>query len=231
MPLAKKYVDERSPFNDWLTATETKLDLIEQTPLKLESIQESLKELGKIQDDVNTRARDYKSVQQCGEGLLKTAQEDKKVVDAELGKTEKRWVALRTKLESTKDKLEKQQKALEGFEDGVNIMEEVFTPCEAVLAERKPYGLSDEVAKREINKIEELLVTVKQRQPIADKIPKLYEDLTKDAEETEPEAVAMKETVNDIYTKSRDVPEKLQTLKETLEDEVKHLTTFSELIR
>ena len=231
LPLAQKYDEAMSPFVDWLSATETKLDLIEGTVLKQENIQEALKELGTIQDDVSTRVRDYETIQQCGEALLNTAQEDKKVVDAELGNTDKRWAALLKNIQSAADRLEKQQKVLEDFEEGVNIMDEVFTPCEAVLAERKPYGLSDEVAKREINKIDELLATIEERRPVADKIPKLYEDLTEDAEETDPEAVAMKENVNDIYTKNQEVPEKLKSMKEKLENEAGHLATFNELIR
>ncbi len=231
LPLAQKYDEVMSPFIDWLSGTETKLDLIEETALKQENIQEALKELGTIQDDVSTRARDYEAIQQCGDALLNTAQEDKKVVDAEIGNTDKRWAALRKNIQSAFDHLEKQQKTLEDFEEGVNIMDEVFTPCEAVLSERKPYGLSDDVAKREINKIDELLATIEERRPVADKIPKLYEDLTKDAEETDPEAVAMKETVNDINVKYQDVPEKLKSMKGTLESEAEHLATFNELIR
>ena len=231
LPLAQKYDEVMSSFSDWLSATEAKLDLIKEAALKQENIQDALKELATIQDDVSTRTRDYETIQQCGEALLSTAQEDKKVVDAELGSTDKRWAALRKNIQDVEDQLKKQQKTLEDFEEGVNIMNEVFTPCEAVLAERKPYGLSDDVAKGEINKIDELLATIEKRQPVADKIPKLYEDLTKNVEETNPEAVAMKETVNDIYTKYQDVPEKLKSRKEKLENEAKHLATFDELIR
>lgn len=231
LPLAQKYNEVISPFSDWLTVTEAKLDLIEETALKQENIQDALKELATIQDAVSTRARDYETIQQCGEALLSTAQEDKKVVDAELGSTEKRWTALRKKIQDTEDQLKKQQKTLEDFEEGVNIMDEVFTPCEAVLAERKPYGLSDDTAKGEINKIDELLATIEERRPVADNIRKLYEDLTKDVEETNPEAVVMMETVNDIYTKYQDVPEKLKSRKEKLENEAQHLATFNELIR
>jgi DNA repair exonuclease SbcCD ATPase subunit len=231
LPLAQKYDEVMSPFIDWLSATEAKLNLVEETALKQENIKEALKELGTIQDDVNTRARDWETVQQCGEALLNTAQEDKKVVDAEIGKTDKRWAALRKNIESTSDRLQQQRKTLEDFEEGVNIMEEVFTPCEAVLGERKSCGLSDDVVKREINKIDELLATIEERRAVADKIPKLYEDLTKDVEETDPEAVAMKETVNDIYTKYQDVPEKLKSMKGTLENEAEHLAAFNELVR
>ena len=220
-----------APFNDWLSATEAKLDLIKETALKQENIQDALKELATIQDDVNTRNRDYETIQQSGEALLNTAQEDKKVVDAELGSTDKRWAALREKIQDAEDQLKKQRKTLEDFEEGVDIMDEVFTPCEAVLAERKPYGLSDDVAKGETNKIDELLATIEERRPVAEKIPKLYEDLTKDVEETNPEAVAMKETMNDIYTKYEDVPEKLKSRKQQLENEAEHLATFNELIR
>ena len=231
LPLAQKYDGVMSPFIEWLSVTETKLNHVKETALKRENIQEALKELGTIQDDVNTRARDYETIQQCGEALLSTAQEDKKVVDAEIGKTDKRWAALRENIKSASDRLQQQQKTLEDFEEGVNIMEEVLTRCEAVLAERKPYGLSDDVAKREINKIDELLATIEERRAVADKIPKLYEDLTKDVEETDPEAVAMKEKVNDIYSKYQDVPEKLKSMKGTLEKEAEHLAIFNELIR
>lgn len=231
LPLAKKYDEVMSPFIDWLSATETKLNLIEQTALKQENIQESLKELRAIQDDVNTRTRDYEAIQQCGVALLNTAQEDKKAVEAELGNTEKRWTALREKIDSATAQLEKQQKTLEDFEEGVHIIDEVFKPCEVMLAERKPHGLSDEAVKQEINKIDELLAKIEERRTVADKIPKLYEDLTKGTEETDPESVAMKETVTDVCMKYEDVPEKLNALKETLEGEVDHLETFNELIR
>ena len=231
MPLAQKYDEVMAPFNDRLSATEAKLDLIKETALKQQNIEDALKELATIHDDVNTRNRDYETIQQTGEALLNTAQEDKKVVDAELGSTDKRWAALREKIQDAEDQLKKQQKTLEDFEEGVDIMDEVFAPCEAVLAERKPYGLSDDFAKGEINKIDELLATIEERRPVAEKIPKLYEDLTKDVEETDPEAVAMKETMNDIYTKYQDVPEKLKSRKQQLENEAEHLATFNELIR
>ena len=231
LPLAQKYDEVKSTFIDWLTTTETKLDLVEKTALKQENIEEALKELKIIQDDVSTRARDYETLQQSGEALLNSAQDDKKVVDAELGRTDKRWLELQKTIQDTAHRLKKQQKTLEDFEEGVNIMEEVFTPCQAVLAERKPYGLNEEVAKRDVKKIDELLATIDERRPVADKIPNLYDDLTEDTEETNPEAVAMKETVNDIYMKYQEVPEQLKAMKEKLEGEAAHLESFNELIK
>lgn len=231
LPLSRRYYELMTPFNDWLSASEKKLDLIEKTPLKQDSIQDALKELATLQNDVNTRARDYETIKQSGEELLNSAQEDKKVVDAEFGSTDKRWVELRENTQKATGRLEKQQKALEDFEEGVDIIDGVLKPCEAVLAERKPYALRDDVAKGEIEKINELLETIEKRRPVADKIPTIYENLTKDTEDTDPEAVAMKETVNDVYAKYHDVPENLRSLKDKLEDEAEHLASFNKLIR
>ena len=230
-PLAKKYETVKWSFAGWISATEAKMDLIEPKTLKRDTIRDFLLELESIQDNVNVHGRDYDEVQRAGIDLIETAEEDKKVVDTELGNVEKRWVELRKRLELSKKMLEERGKTIENYEERVNVIEEVFASCEPVLVENKPYGLSDNVRKRDVQKIDELLALFEERKPVADELPNVYEELAKDIDENDPNVVVMKEKVNEIYMNFREVPQKLVSKKSTLEKEVEYVSSFNETIR
>lgn len=230
-PLAKNYDIIKTPFVDWISATEANLDSIDPTTLRKDEVREFGQELENLQNEVDAHAREFDGVQRSGKDVMAAADEDKKVIDTELGNTGKRWLELRKRLESTKEELEKREKCLEDYEDRVNIIEEIFASCEPALAERKSYGLSDEGRKRDVTKIDELLNVLEERRPVAEELSKVYEELTNAVDENDPEAAVMNEKVNEIYAKYQELPEKLKLKKATLEKEVEYISKLNTTCR
>lgn len=229
--MAQKYNEASIPFLDWLTAINTRFDLLSLAPLKHERIQNTKKELETIQNEINSQARNYASVEELGKELVNTSQQDSNVIEVELDSVKKRWQTLLNNVQNARDQLKRQENKLEDFEDGVNIMKEVFNPCEAMLSERKPLGLSEEARKQEINKIDQFLTTIEERKPVLEKIPNIYEDLATMCFEDDPEAAIMKESVDNINKKNSEIPKKLQELKETLMQENVYLAKLDAIER
>ena len=230
VPLAKKYRDETQDLKPWLADAEKALQDIRPESSDLETLEKQLKALKELEEDVAEHKPKFDDLNETTPVLVDSCKADKFVVEGGTQDLNKRYDQLAGDVATCKAKLENIKDAVGKFHEAVEPVNELLDRADKLLESHEPTGVDAAKGKGELDKIADMLQTLKEHEPEVKAVESSGEKAMSEFSDKSPAAALLNQEVQAVEQRYRDALDALTNRKAQLENDVVQAEKFNDAL-
>lgn len=231
LPLAKEFHSEMQDIKPWLSAAEKRLQGVEPDVCDHKSIEKQLETLGELKKEIDERRPVVDAAKDTSSSLTDSCSADKYVIEGEEQDVRKRFDNLSCDVSRLEDNLASLKEVLEHYDKALAPVEKLLESAEKSLASGEPTGIDVEKGKAQLKTIEDLLSSLRAREPDVNDLMDAGDKLASALDPKSAEVPRVKKEVEDVSNRYHDLLESLSNEKEKLEKETEKALKFQDALR
>lgn len=231
VPLSRKHKYESQTFKPWLSSAEKRLAGIDPETCDKSTLDKHMKTLKDLDDEVEDRKPDLQELNDTTADLVESCQADKFIIEGDAQDVNKRYDNLADGVDKLKKKVEEVKDAVEKYEDSVVPVEKALEEIEKAIAAHEPVGIDLEKGKSDQKEIDDLFEKLEDLKSEVDKAKGAGDELVDALGDKSPKAAEVKDNVDALADKYKDLKAKLNDHKKKVDEEIKMAEKFNDALQ
>ena len=227
---SQKYDHRAAAFRFWLEDAEKKLGRIYPVSCDENELNETLKKLVAVASDIEAHMDDFRELDESAASLTSICQADSDVIKADFNELKSRWEALQVRAHEKQAKLQEAKEAFIKYQSALQPVQEAFTQAEDALVTHEPAGTDVDKLRKELEQIKALVSTLDERKGDIKQINRSGQQLLHQAEDDAPSTFKVKEQLDNVNSKAKDMPQRLTDRQNELEKILENTLKFNSIL-
>eukprot|EP00794_Sanderia_malayensis_P004727 gene4727-5350_t len=177
VPKAKEFEEVESGLNDWLDNALERMNDLDVVSVDKDELKKQDDAIEDLTAEMQLKQPDYNTLINRGPLLLENCSTNTEPVEKALENAEKNWKELEDKLITGRKKVDAMKDALGKLDGCIAPVEEVCSAVESALSEQQPFGIDEDAADAELQRLQGNLDDLKKVEPALEDVRKAADDV------------------------------------------------------